>query len=129
MVAIGCAVVHHVDVGGRSAGGNSTQNTETYAEGLRLPVLKLVERGVFNEAVLGIIRANVRVPTKVIGDLRAQISACERGEKDYLDLVKRYGIENLLRYQLGIQSAQFLMASMNLKITWMGTVLIPILSL
>lgn len=105
VVAIGCAVVHHVDVGGRSAGGNSTQNTETYAEGLRLPVLKLVERGVVNEAVLGIIRANVRVPTKVIGDLRAQISACDRGEKDYLDLIKRYGIDNLLRYQTQLLDA------------------------
>jgi N-methylhydantoinase A/oxoprolinase/acetone carboxylase beta subunit/N-methylhydantoinase B/oxoprolinase/acetone carboxylase alpha subunit len=99
MVAIGCAVVHHVDVGGRTAGGNSTHSTETYAEGLRLPLLKLAEKGVFNDAVLNIVRVNVRVPVKVLGDLRAQISACERGERDYLDLVRRYGIENLRRYQ------------------------------
>jgi 5-oxoprolinase (ATP-hydrolysing) len=115
MVAMGCAVVHHVDVGGRSAGGNSTQNTETYAEGLRLPVLKLMEKGVFNEAVLDIIRANVRVPTKVIGDLRAQISACERGENDYLDLIKRYGIDNLLRYQAQLLDATELVARESIR--------------
>ena len=115
LLAIGCAVVHHVDVGGRSAGGNSTQNTETFAEGLRLPVLKLMERGTYNDAVLAIIRANVRVPIKVIGDLRAQISACERGAKDYLELVKRYGVDNLSRFQIQLLDSSELVARQSIR--------------
>jgi 5-oxoprolinase (ATP-hydrolysing) len=99
MVAVATTIVHQVDIGGRVAGGNSTLNTEVFAEGLRLPILKLFERGEPNEAVFAIIKANVRVPEKVIGDIRAQLSACAKGAQEYLALVARYGIDNLARYQ------------------------------
>jgi len=98
-VAMAAAIVHQVDIGGRTAGGNSTLNTEIYAEGLRLPLMKLIGRGQANEAIFNIIRANVRVPTKVIGDIRAQLAACLRGERDYLALIERYGLDNLARIQ------------------------------
>lgn len=97
--AFATTIVHQVDIGGRIAGGNSTLNTEIYAEGLRLPVLKLYERGRPNEAVFSIVRANVRVPEKVIGDIRAQLSACAKGEEQYKSLAKRYGLANLIRYE------------------------------
>ena len=99
MAAMTAAIVHQVDIGGRTAGGNSTLNTEIYAEGLRLPLMKLHERGRPNEAIYDILRANVRVPVKVIGDIRAQLAACLSGEREYLSLVERYGLANLLRYQ------------------------------
>ena len=99
MVAMAATIVHQVDIGGRTAGGNSTLNTEIYAEGLRMPAMKFHERGVPVQAILEIIRANVRVPIKVLGDLRAQFAACLAGEREYLQLVERYGIENLIRYQ------------------------------
>lgn len=99
LAALAAAIVHQVDIGGRTAGGNSTLNTEIYAEGLRLPLMKLHERGKANEGIFDILRANVRVPTKVIGDIRAQFAACLSGEREYLALVKRYGLDNLRRYQ------------------------------
>lgn len=99
MLAMAAAIVHQVDIGGRTAGGNSTLNTEIYAEGLRLPLMKLYERGVPNEAIFEILRANVRVPVKVIGDIRAQVAACLSGEREYLAMVARYGADNLVRYQ------------------------------
>lgn len=99
MAAMTASIVHQVDIGGRTAGGNSTLNTEIYAEGLRLPAMKLHERGKPVESIFEILRANVRVPTKVAGDIRAQLAACLTGEREYLLLMERYGAANLARYQ------------------------------
>ena len=99
MAAMTAAIVHQVDIGGRTAGGNSTLNTEIYAEGLRMPLMKLYESGRPSEHIFEILRANVRVPTKVIGDIRAQLAACLTGEREYQRLIARYGADNLRRYQ------------------------------
>jgi N-methylhydantoinase B len=84
-------VAHHNDVGGIVPGSNAIGSTEIFQEGLRLPVLKLFDGGVENRAVWDIISANVRVPDKVIGDLRAQIAACHVGEREMAALFARYG--------------------------------------
>ena len=76
-------VAHHTDVGGISPGSNCIHSTEIYQEGLCIPLLKLYERGQANETLLSIIRKNVRVPDKVLGDLRAQVAACHIGEKGF----------------------------------------------
>jgi len=99
LVAMTASITHQVDIGGRVAGGNSTLNTEVYAEGLRLPLMKLYDRGVLNESIMEIIRANVRLSERVEGDIHGQLSAVKRGEHDYKALVARFGIENLRRYQ------------------------------
>lgn len=96
--AFACTVAHHTDVGGIVPGSNASTATEIYQEGLRLPTLKLFERGVPSEAIFAIVESNVRVPKKVLGDLRAQISAATTGERAYLDLVRRYGVETLRVY-------------------------------
>ena len=46
-----CAMSHHTDIGGRVAGGNACDSTEIYQEGLRIPPLKLYERGVANDTL------------------------------------------------------------------------------
>ncbi len=84
-------IAHHVDVGGIVPGSNSIGATEIYQEGLRLPFLKLRERGVDNAAIWSIIEANVRVPRLVLGDLRAQVSAAEAGARGLGELFTRYG--------------------------------------
>jgi N-methylhydantoinase B len=91
-------VAHHTDVGGIVPGSNSTESREIYQEGLRIPALKLLERGVPNEAVFDFITTNVRVPDKVLGDLRSQIAAANTGERGYLQLVQRYGADGMRRY-------------------------------
>jgi N-methylhydantoinase B len=84
-------VAHHNDVGGIVPGSNSIGSTEIFQEGLRLPVLKLVQAGVENTSVWDIIAANVRLPDKVLGDIRAQLAACSRGEREFRALFHRYG--------------------------------------
>lgn len=91
-------VAHHTDVGGIVPGSNSTESTEIFQEGLRIPALKLFERGVPNEAVFDFIATNVRVPDKVLGDLRSQIAAANTGERGYIHLIERYGAEGMRRY-------------------------------
>ena len=91
-IGFALAVVHHVDIGGLAAGGMPTYATEVYAEGLRLPLLRLYDRGQRNETLIDIIRANVRVPDLVIGDLMGEVAACHVGQSRLEALVRDYGI-------------------------------------
>ena len=97
-VAFSASVCHHTDVGGRVAGSNASDSTEIYAEGLRIAPLKFYEGGEPNQTLMTIIEKNVRVPVKVFGDLRAQLSACHIAEQQFLELVERYGVETVLLY-------------------------------
>ena len=90
-LAFAATVCHHTDVGGRVPGSNASDSTEIYAEGLRIPPLKLYEEDKRNETIVQIIERNVRVPVRVFGDLRAQLSACHIAERQILELAARYG--------------------------------------
>ena len=83
---------HHTDVGGIVPGSNAIGARDIYGEGLRLPMLKLRERGVDVQPIWEILKLNVRVPVKVLGDIRAQIAACMVAERDFLDIYRRYGV-------------------------------------
>jgi N-methylhydantoinase B len=91
-------VCHHTDVGGRVPGSNASDSTEIYQEGLRIPPLKLYERGRSNQTLFALIEKNVRVPIKVFGDLRAQLAACHIAEQAIGDLRARYSAQKLRQY-------------------------------
>jgi N-methylhydantoinase B len=91
-----CTIAHHTDIGGRVAGGNACDSTEIYQEGLRVPPIRLYDRGEVNEGFLRMLERNVRIPTKVLGDVRAQLAACHIGEQGLLGLIERYGREPVL---------------------------------
>jgi N-methylhydantoinase B len=97
-LAFTATICHHTDVGGRVAGSNASDSTEIYQEGLRIPPLKFYEAGKRNETVVAFIEKNVRLPVKVMGDLRAQLAACHNGERQFLELVERYGIDKIAPY-------------------------------
>jgi N-methylhydantoinase B len=92
IVAWAATICHHTDVGGRVAGSNASDSTEIYAEGLRIPPVKLHERGVPNATLLRILDRNVRVPARVMGDLRAQLAACEIAARGVRELLGRHGV-------------------------------------
>jgi N-methylhydantoinase B len=91
-------ICHHTDVGGRVPGSNASDSTEIYQEGLRIPVVKLYERGQINDIMERIITQNVRVPDRVLGDLRAQYAACQVGSRELGRLLDRYGRDEARRY-------------------------------
>ncbi len=90
-IAFSVSTAHHLDLGGRLPGSSACDNTEIYQDGLRIPWLKLHRRGEPDEALLAMIRVNVRVPEMTLGDLRAQVAACHTGERAVHELVRRYG--------------------------------------
>ncbi len=87
LVGFACCMAHWIDIGGQL--GNIT--TDIYSEGLQLPFLKLYKAGRINQDVIDIIRMNVRIPTRAMGDLRAQVTAVKTGERRFLELIERYG--------------------------------------
>lgn len=92
------AICHHTDVGGRVPGSNASDSTEIYQEGLRIPAVKLYERGRPNEMLFRLIEKNVRVPDIVRGDIDAQFAACRVGEREFSKLLQRYGRDAAHRY-------------------------------
>lgn len=89
------SIGHQTDVGGKTPGGNGSDATEIYQEGLRVPPVKLYERGQPVASLFDLLARNVRVPHQVLGDVRAQAAACLTGERGYLALVERYGVDEL----------------------------------
>ncbi len=69
----------------------SVETTEIYQEGLQFRSLKIYEAGKRNETLWQIINDNVRFPEAALGDLRAQIAACQLGIRRYGELLARYG--------------------------------------
>lgn len=96
VIAFSAAMTHHQDMGGMSAGSVPTNATEIYQEGLRLPPLKLRDKGVMNETLVAIIRQNVRIPDTVMGDIHAQVAACSIGARRIGELADKFGHNALL---------------------------------
>jgi N-methylhydantoinase B len=92
LVGFSCCMAHWLDIGGVLA----SVTTDIYSEGLQIPILKLHRAGEVNQDVVDMIRMNVRVPERAMGDLRAQITAVKTGEKRFLELVERYGSDEVL---------------------------------
>jgi len=97
LIGYAVSVAHHNDVGGRVPGSSAADSTEIFQEGLRLPPVKLYEKGQPNAALHEVIGLNVRMPESMLGDLAAQSAACRIAERGMLDLVQRYGIAELER--------------------------------
>lgn len=96
LIAFSSTCAHHVDVGGMAPGSASTEATEIFQEGLRIPICKLYERGKPNKALYELILRNVRFPSMLQGDLEAQRSACLIGEKQVQRMVQRYGADTVV---------------------------------
>ena len=89
---------HHNDVGGITAGSNAVFAKEICQEGIRIPLVKFYDKGKVNNIVLEFIAKNVRIPVEILGDLNSQVSACWSAEKQFLDLLEKYGSKTLRLY-------------------------------
>ena len=99
-IAFAATICHHTDVGGRVAGSNASDSTEIYQEGLRIPPMYMFEQGKRNETLFNLIEANVRVPVKVFGDIRAQLAACNIAERQFLELVNEHSVDIMSKFLL-----------------------------
>lgn len=98
LIGFSSALAHMTDIGGRVPGGNASDSTEIYQEGLRIPPSRLWRDGLPDETLFRIIERNVRVPDKVLGDIRSLIAACTVGEREFVRLAQRYGAAEFEQY-------------------------------
>ena len=85
---------HHADVGGMYAGSMGPAE-EIYQEGIRIPPIRLIRKGVMSDDILSLLLANVRTPEEREGDLAAQIGACRVGERRIKEVVAKYGLDKM----------------------------------
>ncbi len=102
LVGFATTTAHHGDVGGRLPGSAACDNTEIFQEGIRLPWLRLYDRGEPVETVFEVLRANVRIPRMTLGDLAAQVAATTVAERALQELARRYGAERLAGLMTGL---------------------------
>lgn len=93
LIAFTVNKAHWTELGGTFPGSVSTVATEIYQEGLHFPFIKVKLEGVFNHAILDLIKANVRLPESTLGDLHAGIAAAEVGAKRVISIIEKYGLE------------------------------------
>ena len=89
---------HQRDVGGMTPGSCPHNASEIHQEGLRIPPVKLYERGRPNETLFTILRAASRTPDIVVADVGAYTGACVIGEQRFRDLIDEHGWETLDMY-------------------------------
>ena len=92
IVALFACTAHLVDMGGV---GQTPEGRQIYHEGLFLPMLRLVRAGEMNEDLLSIIRANVREPVQVIGDVYALIACNEIGSRRLIAMMREYRLRDV----------------------------------
>ncbi len=90
-VAYAGCIAHWADIGGAIW---SADSREVYEEGLRIPPTRLVAEGKINEDVAEIIKANVRLPEQVLGDLHAQLAALAVTERRLHELLDDLGLDD-----------------------------------
>ena len=83
-------IVHHADVGGATVGSMSGGLNEIYKEGLRIPLVRLYNKGKIVKDIQRLLLLNMRLPDERKGDLNAQISACRLGVKRIQELLSKH---------------------------------------
>ena len=87
---------HHSDVGG-STPGSMPLAQEIFEEGIRIPPVRLYEKGQLNTGLWNTLLANVRTPVERAGDLDAQVAALHSGQKRLREIAQRKGTEETLK--------------------------------
>ncbi len=83
---------HAMDIGGRTLGADAR---EVFEEGLHIPIMKLAREGEMNDDLIQIIRANVRVPDEVVGDVYAQQAGNDVGAEKLVAMLQEYNLDDL----------------------------------
>ena len=82
---------HLTDIGGPVPAGYNPNAKEIYAECLRIPPVKIWDRGKPRNDVLNMIFTNMRARRDQEGDFNALIGACQVGERNLIAMLDKYG--------------------------------------
>ena len=103
IVCYGWGFIHFSDMGGRVPSSISPSNHEIFQEGLRVPPMKLVRKGVLNEDFVKIFTANCRTPDANMGDVQAMLGALHTGSERVADIIERHGVATFVACQKALQ--------------------------
>ena len=92
LVGFFACTAHIVDIGGRGFGADANS---VYEEGLYIPIMKLADKGVFDQTLLTMIRANVREPDQLVGDIYALATCNEIGHRRLMDMMSEFSLADL----------------------------------
>ena len=92
LVAFAASTAHAADIGGRSG---AQKIPDVYEEGLQIPTRKLIRAGQIDETLMDVIRANVRAPEQVLGDLLGQVAALDLVRRRLEVVLDEWGLPNL----------------------------------
>jgi N-methylhydantoinase B len=92
LAALFANTCHSADIGGRIL---SAEAREVFEEGLRIPIMKLFDRGEPNQVLMQIVRSNVRQPDEVIGDFYAQTASNDAGGRALLEMMEEFGLDSI----------------------------------
>ncbi len=109
MVLIASIQCHHGDTGGGVPGGYNVTATDVWGEGVRWPVLKVIDRGVERRDVLLALQTNNRIPS-YIGDIHAQIGAAQLGVRRLGEIIDTYTariVEESVDYMIDYAARRF----------------------
>lgn len=95
IVAFGCTVIHWADMGGPMPGTFNPEATTCYAEGIRIPPIRLYKEDKLDEELFSFIAINIRSSTERRADLQAQYEASRLIDRRVKELCERYGKETL----------------------------------
>lgn len=96
LIAFSANKAHWTEVGGKDPGSFTNDSVDIFQEGLQFSCLKLYDEGKVNEALVEIIRSNVRFPDLSLGDMWAQVAALRTGDRRLQELCKKHSKETIL---------------------------------
>ncbi len=91
-VGFGAIRAHWSDVGAATP-GHPAGTTEIYQEGIRIPPIRIMQGGEFISDVVDLLVLNSRLPKTLMGDMNAMVAAARMGERRYLHLIDRFGLD------------------------------------
>ncbi|MEM7093047.1 MAG: hydantoinase B/oxoprolinase family protein [Actinomycetota bacterium] len=92
LIGFFASTAHVVDIGGRGYGPDAR---EVYEEGLRIPIMKWVDRGELNRDLVTIVRSNVREADQVVGDIHGLAACNETGRRRLLEMLDEFELADL----------------------------------
>ncbi len=97
-----CNRAHQSDIGGGLAGTYNPEATEIWQEGIRLPVMKLIDRGEVRDDIWKLLLINSRTSEMLDGDLRAMLGSTRVGEERVTALAAELGLESYFEHLAGV---------------------------
>ncbi len=94
LVALFASTCHVIDIGGRGMGPDARQ---VFEEGLYVPIMRFASASGVNETLIEIVKANVREPVQVVGDIYSLAGCNDVGSRQLLAMMDEFGIDSLDR--------------------------------